>query len=91
MHGGLWELEFLSRTQSTLSLHHGAERFRMGFSVDVTLSPSHRSTLCHADRHEAGQQDSGVPQVPGQTHGPAGVGEWPQSRGRLPLSPPSAV
>ncbi|CAF94695.1 unnamed protein product, partial [Tetraodon nigroviridis] len=41
------------------------------------------SSLCHADRHEAGQQESGVPQVPGQAHGPAGVGEWQRGSGLL--------
>lgn len=35
-----------------------------------------RSALCHADRHEAGQQNTRVPKVPGQTHGPAGDGKF---------------
>lgn len=43
-----------------------------------SLSPSCRSTLCDADWHEAGQQNSRVPQIPGETDGSAGVGECEQ-------------
>lgn len=41
----------------------------------MKLCPPGRSTLCHAGGHEAGQQKSRVPQVLGETHGPAGDGE----------------
>lgn len=53
----------------------------------MKLFPPRRSTLRHADGHEAGQQNPRVPQVPGEAHGPAGVGECEQqTRGRLRVS-----